>query len=345
MNADDEEAWAAEQGIPAFTDPPLRQYLLGRDALIQQERKQRSDFAFRESLSPTATKACELVARIRFEEQHTIWNDDREQTLNDEHDETLHPGMMFSHAPAQVAQKTKLWQICRKMPKGALLHCHLEAMIEPDFLLDQMLKVGGMHMSASAPMNSALARANVDVTFQWRETDKAKPVSVWSADHTSDTWVPVEAAIESFPTSDTETFRSWFNSRCAIDPCSHLHAHRGPNEIWKKFQACFAPIIGILHYQPIWSAVMDRMLEKLLEDGVRYADIRAMFTMPFYRTHSMNPEDTPDLQMDITHERIQAFKKSEQGRRFWDARIIWIDFRAADTRTLHEGMHYIESHK
>jgi adenosine deaminase CECR1 len=38
----DEAAWKEAEGIPAFDDSFIQKYLEGRDALVEQEKKQRS---------------------------------------------------------------------------------------------------------------------------------------------------------------------------------------------------------------------------------------------------------------------------------------------------------------
>ena len=35
-------AWAKAEGVPSLTDPFIQKYLSGRDALVQQEKRQRS---------------------------------------------------------------------------------------------------------------------------------------------------------------------------------------------------------------------------------------------------------------------------------------------------------------
>jgi len=42
LTIDDDEKWAREQGVPSFDQPFIQKYLNGRDALIAQEKKQRS---------------------------------------------------------------------------------------------------------------------------------------------------------------------------------------------------------------------------------------------------------------------------------------------------------------
>lgn len=38
----DDEKWIKEQGVPSFDQPFIQKYLQGRDALVEQEKKQRS---------------------------------------------------------------------------------------------------------------------------------------------------------------------------------------------------------------------------------------------------------------------------------------------------------------
>jgi hypothetical protein len=40
--AEDIEAWAQAEGVPSLSDPFIQKYLSGRDALVEQEKKQRS---------------------------------------------------------------------------------------------------------------------------------------------------------------------------------------------------------------------------------------------------------------------------------------------------------------
>jgi len=42
LNIEDEDAWAQQQGVPSVKEPFIQKYLQGRDALIAQEKRQRS---------------------------------------------------------------------------------------------------------------------------------------------------------------------------------------------------------------------------------------------------------------------------------------------------------------
>lgn len=42
MAAENDSSWEQAEGIPSLSDPFMQQYLTGRDALVQEEKKQRS---------------------------------------------------------------------------------------------------------------------------------------------------------------------------------------------------------------------------------------------------------------------------------------------------------------
>jgi adenosine deaminase CECR1 len=180
-----EEEWAeVAQGLPAKDEPFINKYLTGREALIAQEKKQRSgekvprslliiitnilysDHVFRQSLSPLAKEACEIVSRIRDEEQRTVWTAEFEDILAQKTGANVYPGMMFSLAKERM-EKTKLWQIIRKMPKGALLHAHMDAMVDFDYLFDVLLSTPGMHILCKRNLSTPTALGVAPIKFRF----------------------------------------------------------------------------------------------------------------------------------------------------------------------------------
>ena len=75
------DAEEEDLGIPSLNEPFIQKYMDGRDALIAQEKRQRSDHAFRENMTPMAAEAAATVSAIRFQEQQTIWTHDFEDEV------------------------------------------------------------------------------------------------------------------------------------------------------------------------------------------------------------------------------------------------------------------------
>ncbi|KAM5488577.1 putative adenosine deaminase, partial [Microsporum audouinii] len=108
--------WEVEEGIPQFEDRFIQKYLHGRNALIQEEKKQRHDAPFLKCMSASAKEACRIVSHIRDRELKSVWNRDAEDHLAKTEDTVLYPGMMFRLARDRM-EETDLWKIVKKMPK------------------------------------------------------------------------------------------------------------------------------------------------------------------------------------------------------------------------------------
>lgn len=124
------------------------------------------DHAFRSSLSPLAREACAIVDKIRDDEQKSTWTSEFEDILAQKTGANVYPGMMFSLAKEKM-EKTKLWQIMRKMPKGALLHAHMDAMVDFDYLFDILLKEPGMHIHCAIPLSDAKSLEAAPIKFRF----------------------------------------------------------------------------------------------------------------------------------------------------------------------------------
>lgn len=281
-----------------------------------------------------AAEASSIVSQIRYEEQQTIWTKEYEDTLAT--DGEVYPGMMF-HLAQERMEKTRLWKIVKRMPKGALLHCHLEAMVDLDWLFEEMFTVGGFHISADAIPDAESDWDGVQLNFRWLSTSAKYTAPLWDKDYQANEWIPVEEAAKAFPQGDRAGFVAWLKQRSTITLKQSLNHHHGPNDVWQKFQSCFEIVSGLLHYEPMWRGFIVKVLQNLLEDGVQYADIRAAFVVPVYRTGSEAPEDDSTLLFQILDEEIKAFSASDKGKGFWGARLIYTSIRHFDTRPIIES--------
>ncbi|KAF2276963.1 Metallo-dependent hydrolase [Westerdykella ornata] len=332
-----DEEWAQAEGVPSLTDPFIQKYLSGRDALVHEEKKRRSDRVFRENLSPTAAEACAIVDQIRFEEQQTLWTKNFEDSLVRHHVDVF-PGMMFSLAKERMEKRSRLWKIIRRMPKGALLHCHLEAMVDLDWALEEAFSTEGVCIRSDGPLSSPEALLKAGISFSYTKTRANVDVSIWSNQYVAETLVPITVAADSFPDGGRKGFIEWIRSRCTITDEEHLLHHEGPNQVWRKFMSCF-PILGsLVYYEPIFRKFIRKMCQQLLDDGVYYVDMRSAFYTPYRRAGQ--EEWDPDYLNYLSHmeEEIENFKASEEGKEFWGARMIWTTVRALDKRKVIESM-------
>lgn len=284
-----DEEWAEIEAheLPTQNDPVMQKYHAARDALIAEEQKQRSDAHFKASLSPLAKRACSIVSRIRSQEQQQIWTPDLEEQLARKEENNgiiIHPGMMFTLAK-ETMENTKLWKIVRKMPKGALLHSHCDAMVDFDFLLGVVLDTEGMGIATpeKGGLDTEEKRREGGVTVKYvgdlvtGEKKKGDAKAIWAGEeggYEPGTFVNLVEAADAFPQGGRQGFLKWLKSRCILSQTDAIEQRHGSAEIWRKFMRCFEVIGSMLHYEPIWRRFLRKLLEQLVEDGVYWVEVR-----------------------------------------------------------------------
>ncbi|KAI0179146.1 Metallo-dependent hydrolase [Hypoxylon sp. FL1284] len=335
-----EEEWEEiSTELPKESDPFMQKYIKGREALIEQENTQRSDASFRKNLSPIAKRACDIVARIREEEKNTVWTPQLEDALAREAENiTVHPGMMFSLSKRRM-EGTKLWRIVRRMPKGTLLHAHLDAMVDFRHMIDVVLATPGMHLSADRSLDGPAARDAALLNFRFFERPRVDG-DLWGPGYAPGTHVLLTRVADAYPEGGRAGFVEWLYGRCTISRTDAVSQHHGVDEIWQKFYRCFRVVNSMLHYEPVFRRFMRRLLSLLAADGVAWCEIRFSWVLDYYVEGSETPEPDFDAAMAAVEDEVARFRASDEGSKFWGVRLIWAGLRMLPTRDLVQNMEY-----
>lgn len=148
------------------------------------------------------------MARVRDEESRTIWTPQLEDSLaRSEENITVHPGMMFSLSKQRM-ESTKLWKIVREMPKGALLHGHMDAMVDFDYLFGVLMDSPGMHILSDRPLDSPGAQEIAKVQFRFLKQARTDG-DVWVESYTAATPILLTQAADAFPDGGRSGFLRW----------------------------------------------------------------------------------------------------------------------------------------
>ncbi|KAL2845640.1 hypothetical protein BJY01DRAFT_214016 [Aspergillus pseudoustus] len=318
-------SWEAEEGVPQTQDPFIQRFLDGRDSLIQREVSQRHDFNLHNSLPPAAHRACQIVSQVCAQELAQIQHDG--YPSND----FLHLSLMSGQAKERLEQ-SDLWKIVRHLPKGSLLHAHLPAMVDIDFLIDQVFATPGFHISAPKPITSQPDYQDVPVHFHYQPTEASrdKP-SLWSPDYTPSDPIDVLAAGTSFPVNGEAGFRTWLKDRCTLQPPND----GGTSGVISDFFSFYLPIINSLfHHEPILRSSLRRILSQLVADRIRYVEFRVAFTFQYTLQGNEKHEEDYSTWFQIFQEEIERFRNSEEGKYFYGARIIWTTMRGLSNKDI-----------
>ena len=300
-----------------------------------------ADYNLRRSLSPIAARACEIVSRIRAKEQKERWskelngNGDAHQT-----DEILYPGVMFHLAKGRM-ENTDLWKIVERMPKGSLLHAHMDAMFDIDFLIEQIFSTPGIHMYAPKALLTPKDYEEAPFLFQYSTRpiqESENKSTMWSETYEPSAMINLQKAASSFPNGGEAGFKAWLRSRCVLSPEHSYFHHHGVDAIWAIFMRTF-PIIGsMVNYEPIRRRCLNRLFSDLAADGIKYVEFRVAFVFRYFMTNSDTPVDGYNEFCRLFVEELEKFKATEEGSQFFGARIIWTTDRLLLNRAIAESM-------
>lgn len=146
---------------------------------------------------------------------------------------TVYPGMMFSLSKARM-ESTALWRVVRRMPKGALLHAHMDAMVDFDFLFAVLLETPGMHVFSDRPLNGPTALEEAAVRFRFLKTARTEG-DIWAESYVAGTPVLLTQAADAFPGTGRPGFLKWLYSRATISRTEAVEQHHGVDHVWRKF--------------------------------------------------------------------------------------------------------------
>ncbi|KAF8598475.1 adenosine deaminase-related growth [Ceratobasidium sp. AG-I] len=309
----------------------LEEYNQDRVALIAAERALRFDAVAIASASENETRAAEIVRKLKTREAEEIWNAESEQLM--------YPGMEFLFAKDTI-MSTELYKIIKKMPKGGLLHGHMDAMCDANFLYQTALEYPNMHIRVPTAIatDSRLPLPQFKALSADLTAQHASATSLTSSSYTPGSWVPLSTARRDFALGGPDAFDKWIVGSMMINPREAYVEYNTSIKIWEKFRSTFGVAGGIIRYEPILKRYMREVLLSSIEDGISYVELR----VNFYYKVGIREDGSENLVhrdwMVLFNEAIEEVKASmkEQGRgdEFVGARIIYVTLRFIDNEQL-----------
>lgn len=319
----------------------IEKHISERRALLEKEKLSRHDHVFKQSMSPVAKSAAAILSNIRKKELETFWTVPAASSNSNARcdlKEVMFPGMSFTLSRDRM-EKTKLWKIIAAMPKGSLLHAHMEAMIDIDWLIEQALEIPGFYLTSPKSLFPG-DKWSEPFEFVYRPgAQDGAEVDIWQSDYTPNQPVPVSVAARTYP-GGVDAFKAWAVSRMTINEEEALQHHHGIGDIWKKFGSCFIAISGLFFTEPIFRRCIPRLLQQLHEDGIRYVELRLGINQPFFREGSDVAESDFLYFMQCFQEEVDSYVSSPQGAGFWGARIIWTALRGFSDEPIKKSMEH-----
>ncbi|KAI0709749.1 Metallo-dependent hydrolase [Earliella scabrosa] len=316
----------------------MEEYLRQRQELIARDRALRRDNALAANFSSDELKADEVLKGIRSAEAESVWG----QQLQVEHmqgPQQMFPGMEFLTARETIV-RTKIFNLLSKMPKGGLLHAHLDATVRADVLLRLALKHEAMHVRTSGSLSKDNLKTLLPQFCALPVHERTQIASLTDPQYVPNSWVPLQNARNNFSEAlgGPHGFDRWVISSLMINPSEAYGTHNTTSKIWQKFQSTFFVSGGLIHYLPVWKEYVREFLLSSVEDGISYVEPRILFYFKHLRGDD-GEEDVPHRVWLEVFDQILTEVKSTlaaQGRadEFVGAKIIYTTMRSVSVAEL-----------
>jgi adenosine deaminase CECR1 len=277
------------------------------------------------------SEADQIVRRVRADEAVSVWSVQQ--------DEVPHPfpGMEFLTG-RNIIQKSKLFRIISKMPKGALLHAHLDLTVGAKTLLDIALRYPAVHVSSPeciTPANMVSIQPNLrPITAN----QNAAVTSLTDRAYRPDSWIPLAVARERFDPAlgGPEGFDRWLTSKMSINPSDAYITHNNNIRIWDVFRSAVTLTRNLVYYFPIWGEYIRHFLQETYEDGISYVEARINFS-PKFMVGADGEENVPHVDWLRTFSLVVDQFKTEHPD-FFGAKIIYSVIRDCDGDLLRDHL-------
>jgi adenosine deaminase CECR1 len=138
------------------------------------------------------------------------------------------------------------------MPKGALLHAHLDATVNVNVLLQLALQQPAIHVCASTPINATTIASTLPMFKALPQDQFSGGAGLTDPSYVANDWVSLRKARETFSPElgGPQGFDNWVIAALTINPNEAYKTH---NTVTKVITTCSLTICPLLTYrQQIW---------------------------------------------------------------------------------------------
>ncbi|XP_004692869.1 PREDICTED: adenosine deaminase CECR1 [Condylura cristata] len=226
------------------------------------------------------------------------------------------PSMHFFQAKSLI-EKSEVFKILKKMPKGAALHLHDFGILSMDWLVKNATYRPHCHFCFTP-------RGALQFKF-------AHPTPPTPAPAECSEWILLEKYRKGLQ-NVTEFDNSLLRNFTLVTENPDV-AYADQNVIWSKFEAIFFTISGLVHYAPVFRDYVFRSLEEFYEDNVQYVELRAML-FPVYELNGTLHDRAWSVR---TYKEVASvFAKKHPG--FIGIKIIYSDHRFKNASLIMESV-------
>lgn len=283
-----------------------------RQRLVDAETKEAWDTP--KQVSEQEIWASKLVTAIREYERNVIFGNKASEDIPGP--ETLDMGGQFLTNKQRIEQNSLLFGISHHVPKGALLHLHFNAELNPERLLEEARKMSNMYVWSIMPLTSLDALATTELAFRiMPETTKScdifcddyqgKAKNFNDATLNDVVWMrwahfrkrfeeikefsvrysqpPMTPGLEPGPRTCSDSVavkldpaEYWIKQKMVLSEREAYNPAQTVNGVWARFNQATRCFKGLLNYRAVYEWYIGQAIDRLIDEKIMYAELRPM---------------------------------------------------------------------
>ncbi|KAF6819347.1 adenosine/AMP deaminase [Colletotrichum sojae] len=262
-------------------------YMRQRDEITRRESTLSFDFRLTVRASQKERKANLILQALKAEDQSLVY-DAAEPRLG--WGGQSHPRIPADHFLSNVdlINKTKLFKVARRLPKGAHLHIHYNACLEPTRLLGVAKGMDRMFITSDLPLPPAgrdgvtkedakVALDRCEIQFSILSEEKEKPGNIFSPTYEKRQTMKYSDFLTEFLQAHGQDPEAWLASKSVFQEGETYHPYQTVHGAWEKFNGRTRMMKGLFNYEEAYRQYTREVLQDFVDDNIQYAEIRPNF--------------------------------------------------------------------
>lgn len=228
---------------------------------------------------------------------------------------TFLPSIHFFQAKEKI-DKSEVFSIIRKIPKGASLHTHSSAGASVDFMIQNITyrdHLYGGYINDVFKLKF-MTNADQDQRCNWTEIKKLRH--------------------EQTP----QIFDNWLRKQFMLNVEDPDATYPNLQTVWKQFKKVFSTVYDLLSYKPVFEDFTYQLLKELYEDNILYTELKGVI-LPLYDLNGTNYSKKDFFEIFI--ETVNRFRQDFP--EFLGAKYIHSIYRGVNQETLREELRELKT--
>ncbi|KAI0571009.1 Cat eye syndrome critical region protein 1 [Pyrenophora tritici-repentis] len=303
------------------------EYQKRREQFLKEEREEGWDYRVK-SGNKVEQRAAKIIREIREYERRVLFGNMASEVMPAP--QTRDMGGQFLTNKELINNDSKLFKIASEVPKGALLHLHFNAELDPKLLLEKARETKNLYIRSTQPLLTPEDLRQTEMVFDVLDPSKVEPgFSIFSQNYPGGmqnwkedewkwkVWMRWEDFKKEYEKKFSEQHESkimkkktldcsepgdvrlcpaeeWLEKKMVLSEREVYKRRQTVNGVWARFNQATRCFKGLVNYESAYKWYIREAIDRMIEEKIIYAELRPMLLDEFIPADSGVDNDKID---------------------------------------------------